>query len=1066
MKKILFLLFLFVSVPAFSQSQFYIKGGVHTYQTLRGDYEKSFNEAGYSFVYVEEFIQFSPAAIDLQIYDPGTEDQGDVYHIRFQLRGPGTDGKFDELGIYKTTRSNFIAESIPAGEAGLDMPGSFCNNSFGTIDIRDVEYAMDNKLQKLAADFKFSCSGLKPFIVGKIRINTDIPLFDPKVEAVIEPFKYVAPGQSASLDGSQSYSDDSTITKFSWTQLTGEPLSITNQNSPIASVAIPNDIERSEFSIYEFQLEIEDALGKTDKSKTKIIVGQENNDFIVDVTQRGRNFWWSDKQYEDLDLTQITVSRRGRSGNDTINVGTSISFNAPDNNRLEIGNYSDAYIANFSKNHPSIDTTSCSFFTDSNPRDKMYFKIHDIEYSEFNGEIERFAADFDYCYPSNWNNLQGKIRFNTAAPLEVDYPIAHSAEILHGVAGEKVYLNGIASYSDKSDIQTYAWTQVSGEPLEIIGSDLAIANIIIPSDIADDKEYKFRLVVTDKNGVTASTNTELIAKAKVSAKTLYLQSSPSQEFVGLGVDELWLEGRDMRMNVGNNFVDFGERGEELISISGGGYNQFGIDLRLPYNDGVFVESGEYIDVYPTDDGSIDDPQLRDVIFSMSRGSRTCGPSLSDLLIHEISRDSNGEIVSLAIDFKQTCQVFSDSPTLSGQLRYNSVVPTEGDTSLSLTLPNIYTVGEGENVKLKPIVESDEPVFYVWEQIYGPQVLSEFHPFEDIKYYEELRFLAPTVPPGITGRLAFKLYAYTDSGRFAQAYTVIEIQDGDPSLDFFDFDYRYDKPAIRTDDNGEKYGIRGKDVDALPFSIESRTSNLLNTNVDGMFVNAQYSPLFNVETYIDDSNQLEIVSQWGVDENYSVIGKLSDGSWKVVGLATGDGFRIENDWEVVSVTHINDSLNTPLPEVTNDLIAGDGLFTYEFAIVKLGVNGNQKPSATNDAVSTNFQTSVSISLDTSSVIISSAPTSGTASVLASGQVSYAPNTGFSGTDTFQYTVKDNNGAESDPATVTVTVRAQSTGGGSNPPPASGGGGGGGSPSLYLLFLLLIYRVNQMRICKKY
>ena len=59
----------------------------------------------------------------------------------------------------------------------------------------------------------------------------------------------------------------------------------------------------------------------------------------------------------------------------------------------------------------------------------------------------------------------------------------------------------------------------------------------------------------------------------------------------------------------------------------------------------------------------------------------------------------------------------------------------------------------------------------------------------------------------------------------------------------------------------------------------------------------------------------------------------------------------------------------------------------------------------------------------SVTISTNPLDGTTSVNASnGAITYTPAAGFTGTDTFQYTISDTTGAVSAPATVTVTVTA--------------------------------------------
>jgi Bacterial Ig domain/FG-GAP-like repeat len=80
------------------------------------------------------------------------------------------------------------------------------------------------------------------------------------------------------------------------------------------------------------------------------------------------------------------------------------------------------------------------------------------------------------------------------------------------------------------------------------------------------------------------------------------------------------------------------------------------------------------------------------------------------------------------------------------------------------------------------------------------------------------------------------------------------------------------------------------------------------------------------------------------------------------------------------------------------------------------------------------------LDTTSIVIAVGPAYGTA-VVSNSEVTYTPATGYSGLDTFQYSVKDNLGTTSNVATVSINV---------TPPPASGGGGG----SLSLLDILAL------------
>jgi Ca2+-binding RTX toxin-like protein len=93
--------------------------------------------------------------------------------------------------------------------------------------------------------------------------------------------------------------------------------------------------------------------------------------------------------------------------------------------------------------------------------------------------------------------------------------------------------------------------------------------------------------------------------------------------------------------------------------------------------------------------------------------------------------------------------------------------------------------------------------------------------------------------------------------------------------------------------------------------------------------------------------------------------------------------------------------------------------------------NLPPVAADDSATTTDSQPVTISvlandsdadgtLVPSSVAIATAPSQGTVTVNPDGTIQYTPNLGFSGTDSFTYTVADNAGGISNPATVNLTV----------------------------------------------
>lgn len=103
-----------------------------------------------------------------------------------------------------------------------------------------------------------------------------------------------------------------------------------------------------------------------------------------------------------------------------------------------------------------------------------------------------------------------------------------------------------------------------------------------------------------------------------------------------------------------------------------------------------------------------------------------------------------------------------------------------------------------------------------------------------------------------------------------------------------------------------------------------------------------------------------------------------------------------------------------------------------ATVTVTVSGfNDAPVAVNDSFAVPFgatellnvlanDTDVDTPLDLGSIEIGRLPVNGTASPTSTGRVRYVPNSGFRGTDTFTYRVRDSLGKYSSEATVTITV----------------------------------------------
>ncbi|MFV0360713.1 Ig-like domain-containing protein [Tropicimonas sp.] len=120
------------------------------------------------------------------------------------------------------------------------------------------------------------------------------------------------------------------------------------------------------------------------------------------------------------------------------------------------------------------------------------------------------------------------------------------------------------------------------------------------------------------------------------------------------------------------------------------------------------------------------------------------------------------------------------------------------------------------------------------------------------------------------------------------------------------------------------------------------------------------------------------------------------------------------------------IDAPNDSVSNTIVNGSQKFTEYHSIDDVPVENNA-PDAVADSASTNYETAVTISVlandsdaDGDTLSLSGVTQGAHGSVAISGtRVVYTPDTGFSGNDTFSYTISDGNGG-TDTATVSVTV----------------------------------------------
>lgn len=158
------------------------------------------------------------------------------------------------------------------------------------------------------------------------------------------------------------------------------------------------------------------------------------------------------------------------------------------------------------------------------------------------------------------------------------------------------------------------------------------------------------------------------------------------------------------------------------------------------------------------------------------------------------------------------------------------------------------------------------------------------------------------------------------------------------------------------------------------------------------------------------------------------------------------FDPEGDLDTSSLTLITPPLNGSLDQVDNDYLYtpdegwcgtdsfqysicdGGGLCDDAWVIIYIGCDSTMDFYATDDVVSIEYGDAVFVPVlanddpraDASCLILVTEPVSGIAEVQPDGTIRYIPNSGFSGTDCFRYSVCDSTGTMSDDARVCVEV----------------------------------------------
>lgn len=216
------------------------------------------------------------------------------------------------------------------------------------------------------------------------------------------------------------------------------------------------------------------------------------------------------------------------------------------------------------------------------------------------------------------------------------------------------------------------------------------------------------------------------------------------------------------------------------------------------------------------------------------------------------------------------------------------------------------------------------------------------------------------------------------------------------------------------------------VDTFSYRIRDAgglTSNAANVSITLAGIN-------DAPTVVDDRVTLSLSGQTRIDplaNDFDVDGNIDRTTLRIESLPAFGTAEIQSDGSLLYIPFANFRGTDALSYTVADNLG------LRSELAWITIDRNAQPIAVDDAVQTYWGEPIDIAvtdndvdpdgqLDVASVEIVTHPLNGTAAVLANGLVRYLPNSGFAGTETFRYTVRDNQGLVSVPAEVRVQVLA--------------------------------------------
>ncbi|WP_144394767.1 PKD domain-containing protein [Pleionea sediminis] len=271
-------------------------------------------------------------------------------------------------------------------------------------------------------------------------------------------------GESVSLDASGSTDAEGHALSFSWTQISGDTITLENANSAVANFTAPTVSDTSEAV---FEVTVSDGFGGSSTAQVTVTINDINQVPVAEVTEsslsveEGENVTLDASPSSDPDGDDLTFSWTQISG-DTITL-------------------ENATTAQASFTAPSVD------------------------------EATDFIFEVTVSDPSGASNTQ---QVTVTVDKQNQLPVAQVANASIEVDERgTVTLNASSSSDPDGDQLTFSWAQTSGTNVTLQNANSALATFTAPS-VTADSTLGFEVTVSDSKGGSSTAQVTVTVKNK------------------------------------------------------------------------------------------------------------------------------------------------------------------------------------------------------------------------------------------------------------------------------------------------------------------------------------------------------------------------------------------------------------------------------------------------------------------------------------------------------------------------------------------------------------------------